>query len=174
MRKLFTIALAGTILVSCTKKPKRRVRLAKDRQGYSREEGRHFQLSLLKARDLQLDKLKGIADSYLGIPYLLGGETTDGIDCSAFTQQVFDKTYRIKLPRRAVWQSTHGVFIYRFALRKGDLVFFGPNPTDIDHVGIYMGEGQFINATSSKGVMYSGLDERYWAKKYQFAKRIIF
>jgi hypothetical protein len=174
MKKLFTTVLLGTILISCSKKYKQRVLLAKDRQVYSREEGRNFQLSLLKARDLQLNKLKRVADSYLGIPYLLGGETTKGIDCSAFTQQVFDKVYNIKLPRRAVWQGTHGIFIHRFALRIGDLVFFGPNSTDIDHVGIYMGEGLFINATSSKGVMYSGLNKRYWAKKYQFAKRIIF
>lgn len=150
----------------------KRVALAEGRPAYSRAEGE----SIRKPKEYNTPEsfytMKDIADTFLGIPYLYGGETREGIDCSAFTQQVFKESYAIDLPRRAVWQSELGLHVFKYALRKGDLVFFGENAEDIDHVGIYMGDGLFINATVSQGVKYSSLDEAFWLRKYQFARRI--
>ena len=116
--------------------------------------------------------LKRVADAYLGIPYQLGGEGPSGIDCSAFSQQVFRKACGLDLPRKAAWQGALGVPVFKFGLLPGDLVFFGDSPGNIEHVGIYMENGLFINATTSSGVKYSSLDEAYWTGKYQFARRL--
>ncbi len=97
-----------------------------------------------------------------------------GIDCSAFTQSVWRRTFGIELPRVAKQQVSLGIPVFKFGLRPGDLIFFGVNSdsASIDHVGIYMGNNQFINATSSSGVKYSNLDETFWLSKYQCARRI--
>lgn len=150
------------------------VRLAENRPAYTREEGKYVWAELQSNRSVDIAKLKEVADEFLGIPYLYGGEGPDSIDCSAFTQQVARKALGLELPRRAVWQSELGVQVFRYALQPGDFLFFGPNYQDIDHVGIYMGDGLFINATTSQGVKYSNIDERFWREKYQFAKRLIF
>ena len=126
------------------------------------------------AESVDFEYLKIIANGYLGWKYKLGGnDSLKGIDCSAFTKEVFKRTFNIDLKRRAMWQAYGGFYVRREDLRIGDLVFFGPNLNDIDHVGIYMGNGDFINATSSKGVMYSPLSQQYWADKYLFAKRYV-
>lgn len=149
-----------------------RVRLAENRPAYSRAEGENARAPVVRVEPPLFNTFKEIADSYLGVPYLWGGNGPDSIDCSAFTQQVFQKAYSLELPRRATWQSELGFHVFKYGVRKGDLLFFGVRPDSIDHVGIYMGDGKFINATVSSGVKYSSLDETFWLTKYQFARRI--
>ncbi|HXP90901.1 MAG TPA: NlpC/P60 family protein [Fibrobacteria bacterium] len=148
------------------------VQLADNRQAYTRDEGRNLGKKLVASREIDITPLKKVTDGYLGIPYVWGGDSQTGIDCSAFSRQVFRKAYGLELPRKASWQSSFGVPVFKFGLQPGDLVFFGPSQDSIEHVGIYMGEGKFVNATSSQGVKYSSLDENYWLNKYQFARRI--
>lgn len=148
--------------------------MAENRPAYTREEGRNLRAQLIASREIDRTILKSVADTYLGVPYLWGGQTMDGIDCSAFTQQVVRKALQVELPRVAVQQSAVGVRVLKFGLQPGDLLFFGETPEAIDHVGIYMGDGMFINATSSSGVKYSNIDETFWLNKYQFARRLVY
>lgn len=145
-----------------------------DRPGYSREEGAQAWATLVVASPVNIQRLKDTADTYLGMPYLWGGNGPDSIDCSAFTQQVLRRAYGLELPRRALWQSEMGYGVFKYALLPGDLVFFGPQVDSVDHVGIYMGNNLFINATSSQGVRYSSLDEPFWQQKYLFARRLYY
>jgi cell wall-associated NlpC family hydrolase len=107
---------------------------------------------------------------FLGVPYVFGGTTAMGFDCSGFVQHVF-AMLGIALPRTADAQYDFG----RPALggpRPGDLVFFDTYG-GVSHVGIYLGRGEFVHASSSRGVMVSHLSESYWASRYVGAKRLI-
>jgi len=112
-------------------------------------------------------------EKFLGIPYLWGGNTKEGMDCSAFVKQIY-AIYGIDLPRTSALQSQLGVKIPKQSLLPGDLVFFGEAERDsVTHVGIYMGNNKFANSTSSYGVKYSGMDEPYFLLKFLFAKRVM-
>ena len=142
------------------------------RLSYARAEGRNLRQVLSGGREIDVTELRNTVDTYLGKPYLWGGEGVGGIDCSAFTQQVCRKALGIELPRTAALQGRQGVRIFKYGLMPGDLVFFGASEDSIEHVGIYMGENRFVNATVSAGVKYSNLDEFFWRTRYQFARRL--
>lgn len=107
---------------------------------------------------------------WAGTPYRFGGESRQGIDCSALTQRIFKEQFNYALPRTAGEQMKQGRRISRAALKPGDLVFFKPTRR-LNHVGVYLGNGLFMHASSSQGVMISQLDNQYWARRYVQARR---
>ena len=119
------------------------------------------------------EQILKIAAKYQGTPYKFGGVDKRGFDCSGYTQQVF-KEIGVTLSRTADQQYLQGVPVYKQELRKGDLVFFSTYEPGPSHVGIYDGKGRFWNASSSRGVMASALDDPYyWNKRYIGARRIL-
>ncbi|MDE7221531.1 MAG: SH3 domain-containing protein [Oscillospiraceae bacterium] len=119
------------------------------------------------------------ARKYLGTRYVYGGASSKGFDCSGFTMYIFDQ-YGYNLPHSATsqWQSSTGTTVARADLQAGDLVFFcdpsRSNGKACSHVGIYVGDGDFIHASSSNsgGVRISSLNESYYNSYYVGAKRI--
>lgn len=107
-----------------------------------------------------------------GTPYRLGGNSKKGIDCSAFVKNVYHDSFNIALPRTTETQVKKGYLVYKDQLKTGDLVFFKTG-WSTRHVGIYIGNNEFIHASTSKGVITSKLDNVYWKKKYWQARRII-
>ncbi len=118
------------------------------------------------------DHILDTARQYLGVPYLWGGSTPSGFDCSGFVQYVFAQ-HGISLPRTSAQQYGVGTAVSREDLQKGDLVFFNTSGSGVSHLGIYIGDGQFIHASTSKGVMISSLDNTYWAPRYLGARRVL-
>lgn len=113
------------------------------------------------------------ATSLLGSPYVYGASGPYAFDCSGFTMYVF-KQVGIELPHNAAAQADLGVPVSREQLAPGDLVFFSYyGRPGIDHVGIYVGDGRFIHASSRAGVKYSSLYEPYYTVNYQGARRIL-
>lgn len=125
-----------------------------------------------------IDNILKEASTYLGTPYRMGGMTRSGIDCSAFVLSVFGSVAGINLPRVSSDQAQQGETVEKSNLEKGDLLFFQTVGRRISHVGIVQditpeGEIKFIHASTSKGVIVSSLNERYWGARYKFAKRVL-
>ena len=113
------------------------------------------------------------AAQFLGVPYVYGGSTPSGFDCSGFTSYVFKNTVG-SIPRVAQAQYDATTRVSRDDLLPGDLVFFGSSTSSISHVGIYVGSNQFIHAPSTGDVVkYSSLTGSY-ETRYQGAGRVIF
>jgi cell wall-associated NlpC family hydrolase len=107
---------------------------------------------------------------YLGVPYVFGGTSPSGFDCSGYVQYVFANA-GISLPRTADVQYDYGSPTGE--LMPGDLVFFSTYAPGVSHVGIYLGDRQFIHASSSRGVSVASLDSSYWGGCYVGARRVM-
>jgi cell wall-associated NlpC family hydrolase len=113
------------------------------------------------------------AAKYLGIPYVWGGTTTSGFDCSGFVQYVY-KQLGIDISRTTYTQVNEGVEVSRDDLQPGDLVFFGASEGTVHHVGIYVGNNTMIHAPRTGTVIqYQSLDTPYYASEYCTARRLI-
>ncbi|WP_298704979.1 NlpC/P60 family protein [uncultured Veillonella sp.] len=112
------------------------------------------------------------AENYRGVPYVFGGNTPSGFDCSGYVRYVFAKK-GITLPRSADEQYTVGTKVAKKNLQPGDLVFFETYEKGVSHSGIYIGNGKFISATSSSGVAVADLAGGYWGERYIGAKRVM-
>ena len=111
------------------------------------------------------------AKKYLNVPYVWGGETPEGFDCSGFTQYVM-KQNGITIPRTAAEQFASGLPVDKSDLKAGDLVFFTTYKAGASHVGFYIANNQFIQASSSAAkVTISSLDEAYYTEHYIGARR---
>jgi lipoprotein Spr len=111
--------------------------------------------------------------AWLGTPYELGGETKDGIDCSAFSREIFKTSAGMDLPRTTEQQVKLGLSVSQENLKFGDLIFFNTTGQNPSHVGIYIGDDMFAHASVSFGVTLSSLYSSYYKKRYTEARRII-
>lgn len=118
-------------------------------------------------------RLGQIMQAYLGKPYSGRSKWEQGFDCSHFTATVFKRYGNTPLPRTVAEQFKAGRAAHFRQLQYGDLVFFKTERNQISHVGIYIGESRFIHASTSSGVIVSGMDESYWAKRFAGARRIL-
>lgn len=122
-------------------------------------------------------KIVNYAKKFLGVRYVYGGSSPKGFDCSGFVQYVYNY-FGIKLERVSASQAKHGVKVGKDSLKTGDLVFFDTNGghNAIEHVGIYIGNGKFIHASSgrtARKVIISDLTEGFYANTYMTARRYI-
>lgn len=115
------------------------------------------------------------ASLWLGVPYRYGGNTKAGSDCSGFVVQVYRRVYGKRLERSSDDQAKKDVQkVGKGGLKPGDLVFFRTSSKSkkIDHVGIFLKDGYFVHASTSKGVIVSSLDEDYYKKTWQKGGRV--
>lgn len=112
-------------------------------------------------------------DDWYGTPYSYGGNSKNGIDCSAFSRTLLSDVFNLSIPRTAQEQYDYCKHIKKNQLEQGDLVFFHTSGgSRITHVGIYLDNGKFVHASTSSGVMISDLDDYYWRRTYRAAGRI--
>lgn len=115
-------------------------------------------------------------DKWMNTPYRWGGTDEKGIDCSAFMQRLLQEVYNIPIPRTSVEQFfTKNIepFHDGHYFAEGDLVFFATVPgKPVSHVGFYLQNRVFVNASSSQGVSLANLDDPYWKKRYVAAGRV--
>jgi cell wall-associated NlpC family hydrolase len=141
----------------------------------------HVQAGDVKPVDPEAPPRRGSAEEvlatarrFLGVPYLWGGMTARGIDCSGLVSRVY-LANGMALPRDADLQFESAVLapVEREDLQPADLVFFGRGPKAITHVGLYAGDGRFISATihGTPSVHEDRLDDPHWLTAYQGARR---
>jgi len=155
-----TATLLAFALLGCSSQPDR---------DYSALEHTKFSQHELITKSSLLDVYK----QWKGAPYRLGGESLNGVDCSAFVQATYKDALGLQLPRTTLAQVQIGKEIDYADANIGDLVFFKTSPK-VRHVGVYMGSKQFMHASTSKGVIISRLDNPYWASKYWHFRRVAY
>jgi lipoprotein Spr len=117
-------------------------------------------------------KLFHFVYDWIGTPYHFGGESRKGIDCSAFTKELYSEVFNLDIKR-----SSRDIFsmvnpVGKDDLKEGDLVFFKIHSRRISHVGIYLGDGKFAHA-SSRGVAISSLDDNYYSRYFYKGGRLL-
>ncbi len=120
--------------------------------------------------------LSGIADQLMGISYQFGGNTETGVDCSGLVRLVWQKLGLglASLPRTAASMATLGLPVSLSDIKPGDLVFFNTLGRNFSHVGVYLGEGRFLHASSGqRRVTLSSLSERYFRERFEGARRLL-
>ncbi|QQX80241.1 C40 family peptidase [Shewanella sp. KX20019] len=117
------------------------------------------------------NQLMQLHSEWKGTPYRFGGMSKRGVDCSGFVALGFNDKFGIKLPRTTDEQRSVGKSVSKSQLREGDLVFFKTG-WSTRHVGIYIGNNQFLHASTSQGVMISSLNNSYWKQKYWLSRRL--
>ncbi len=110
-------------------------------------------------------------NDWKNVRYKMGGSSRTGIDCSGFTQKAFKEKFGIELPRTTLTQVNVGVEVKKSDLKMGDLVFFKTSKRN-KHVGIYMGNGDFLHS-SIKGIQFTKLDKPFYKDSYWTARRIM-
>jgi LysM repeat protein len=112
-----------------------------------------------------------VATGFLGAPYRLGGSSVRGLDCSAFVKKIYD-FFGVTLPRTAREQARLGINVLRGELEEGDLVFFNTRRL-LGHVGIYIGNNEFVHASSrNKRVRIDSLEAPYFNRHFVKAVRL--
>ena len=153
--------------------PRQRMTHATTRTHRSSSSGNDNLGSTVALSDSDREGVIGTAMSRLGTRYRWGGTTPAGFDCSGFTGYVYSRNGK-SLPRTASEQSKHGQAVSRDSLKKGDLVFFKTTRSDrVSHVGIYVGDGKFVHASSGGGrVRVNNLSDDYYSKRFAGARRV--
>ncbi|NMA28075.1 MAG: LysM peptidoglycan-binding domain-containing C40 family peptidase [Burkholderiales bacterium] len=137
----------------------------------SRAGDRHRANQLASRRGSMLHSILGNARRFMGTPYSMGATGNGAFDCSGFVMRIFSMQ-GIRLPRTADVQYSAGQKVPRGQEQPGDLVFFETYLPGPSHVGIYVGNGNFIHASSSRGVTVSNLEDSYYKPRYLGAKRV--
>ena len=127
------------------------------------------------SREQAVNEITSRSVLLLGTPYRLGGShPSEGLDCSGLISHVMADAFKIRFPRTTEEQATVGIEIPRRELAPGDLVFFNTTGRANSHVGVYLGDRRFVHAPTSRGVVrIESLDQGYWARRFDQARRVI-
>lgn len=132
----------------------------------------NYDISSSKDYNELYNNLLSTYKEWKGVKYKYGGNSKRGIDCSAFVQTTFKNKLNLKIPRTTKLQSRVGSEIEMQDIDIGDLVFFKTG-YNTRHVGIYLGEGKFLHASTKRGVTISRLDNPYYESHFWKIQRVI-
>ncbi|MEE1676347.1 NlpC/P60 family protein [Agarivorans aestuarii] len=149
------MALVCCLLASCSSQP----------------ENNSVDLELAKDANSVQQKMLQVHQQWQGTPYRLGGTNKAGVDCSAFVQHLYIDVYNKTLPRTTELQLSQGTAVSLSQVQTGDLIFFKTS-YKVRHVGVVYDQNHFLHASTSKGVIFSRIDNVYWAPRIIAIKRL--
>ncbi|MES2279623.1 MAG: NlpC/P60 family protein [Bacteroidota bacterium] len=117
-------------------------------------------------------KLFQFVYDWIGTPYRFGGASKKGIDCSAFTKELYEKVFNMDIKRNSRDIFSMVTPVAKDDLKQGDLVFFKIHSRSISHVGIYLGDGRFAHA-SSRGVAINNIQDSYYSRYFYRGGRML-
>lgn len=117
-------------------------------------------------------KLFQFVYDWIGTPYRFGGSSKKGIDCSAFTKELYEKVFNLDIKRNSRDIFSMVTPVAKDELKQGDLVFFKIHSRSISHVGIYLGDGRFAHA-SSRGVAINNIGDAYYSRYFYRGGRML-
>lgn len=120
----------------------------------------------VELNDMDNKALYGAIDAWYGTPYLYGGCSKEGVDCSCFVNHIYKEVYGLTLHRVAADIAKDVTLIDRKKLHEGDIVFFTNSNGKISHVGIYLKDDMFVHSSTSRGVTVSTLSNTYWNQHF--------
>lgn len=175
IRYIISILLILFVATSCgTQKTTRRL-LYNPKEVAQLSDKLGVELNNLDKNDDRNMSLYAEVSLWLGVPYRHAGLSRKGLDCSGFTYLIYQKVYKKKLPRSTADLAAMKIQnVSKSDLQAGDLVFFSTskNHNRINHVGIYLKDGNFIHASTSRGVIVSHLDEGYYDRTWKRGGRV--
>lgn len=171
-RKSIFIALCAALLLSsCGTLRDTPIRSEAERMG--RDEARLHERRLgMPLTGKENPELIREVSSWLGTPYRYGGSTKAGADCSGFVWAVYRNVYQMTIPRTTSSMLAQSRRVSQRRLREGDLVFFRTRGFKVNHVGIYLGNGHFIHASTSRGVIVNELNEDFYSRRFRRGGRL--
>ena len=122
--------------------------------------------------DTKSQILDSVVKSWIGVPYRYGGTSKSGVDCSGLVSAIYKEAFQINLPRSTTELLSIIQVIEENSLQPGDLVFYEIEKEKEFHVGIYLGNGKFVHASSIRGVMISNMEEAYFRQRFYKAGKI--
>ncbi|HIE40275.1 MAG TPA: peptidase P60 [Thiomicrorhabdus sp.] len=162
--RAFIILLSVAFLAACSSSPRYAGKSVQKNKSIS-------SISITSSSEVRQRLLRQFK-RWKGTPYRYGGESLNGVDCSAFVQNTYRVKFNKAIPRTTRTQIKIGKKVKKSQLRVGDIVFFKTGRNSM-HNGIYMGNATFMHASSSRGVIISNLNTRYWRKKYLTSRRVL-
>lgn len=129
--------------------------------------------SILGVSTAQIENIKlyEFIDEWYGVPYKYGGQSKSGVDCSGFINALYSDVYNKMIPRTASAIADEAKSISKSRINEGDIVIFNIQGKKHSHVGVYLLNGKFVHASSSKGLIISDLNTPYYQKAYSQAGR---
>lgn len=133
---------------------------------------KYVELLEVSPKELEVVELYVFIDEWLGVKYKYGGTSKKGVDCSGFTNMLYNKVFNKELPRSSSDIAAVAKSVSKKELSEGDFVFFSIRSNKVDHVGVYLANNRFVHASTSKGVIISSLEHPYYAKYFKKGGRL--